>query len=277
MLPRWCSDKRTNSAEALHIFCAKRICIFSDKKKTNRKLSHTMVRWGGRRGGREEGGGGHFYATLWLSEQFSTKMAMLGPLTNVRIVLDSVGKYQQLSLEQAILVQLQCILDSVQSEPAHSALRRKPKGVESILTMYWEKQEIVYHRPTWLPRLPFIITSPSSSSSSFVFLSLGFTIFGEFLHMWPFFNPTIEVVIFCLHGWCTLGVRLLPAFTHLGHECQNLLSPCDGMHVCTDKTSADTSYLRVLENGVRTYVNSTGSEEGQTCDAASRRTASPTH
>ena len=26
----------------------------------------------------------------------------------------------------------------------------------------------------------------------------------------------------------------LPAFTRLGHECQDLLSPCDGMHVCTD-------------------------------------------
>ena len=31
-----------------------------------------------------------------------------------------------------------------------------------------------------------------------------------------------------------LGVFLLLAFTCLGHECQDLLSPCDGMHVCTD-------------------------------------------
>ena len=29
---------------------------------------------------------------------------------------------------------------------------------------------------------------------------------------------------------------LLPAFTHQGHECSDLLSPCGGMHVCTDKT-----------------------------------------
>ena len=28
-----------------------------------------------------------------------------------------------------------------------------------------------------------------------------------------------------------LGVFLLLAFTHLGHECQDLLSPCDEMHV----------------------------------------------
>ena len=48
------------------------------------------------------------------------------------------------------------------------------------------------------------------------------------------FNPTIEVVTFCLCGWCMLGVFLWPAFTRLGHECQDLLSPCDGMHVCTD-------------------------------------------
>ena len=30
------------------------------------------------------------------------------------------------------------------------------------------------------------------------------------------FNPTIEVVTFCLQGWCMLGVVLLPAFTCLG-------------------------------------------------------------
>ena len=33
-----------------------------------------------------------------------------------------------------------------------------------------------------------------------------------------------------------LGVFLLPAFTRLGHKCQDLLSPGDGMHVCTDWT-----------------------------------------
>ena len=29
---------------------------------------------------------------------------------------------------------------------------------------------------------------------------------------------------------CMLGDILLPAFMHLGHECQDLLSPCRGMH-----------------------------------------------
>ena len=66
-------------------------------------------------------------------------------------------------------------------------------------------------------------------------ISLKFTILG-----WDFcmcdcsFNPTIKVITFHLHGWCVLGVFLLPAFTRLGHEYQDLLSPCDEMHVCTD-------------------------------------------
>ena len=69
--------------------------------------------------------------------------------------------------------------------------------------------------------------------------SLGFTILGEiFAYMTAFCSPTIEVVTFRLHGWnvlgVVLGVFLLPAFTHLGHECSDLLSLCDGMHVCTD-------------------------------------------
>ena len=56
----------------------------------------------------------------------------------------------------------------------------------------------------------------------------------RFLRTWPFFNPTIKVVTFRLRGWCMVGVFLLPAFTRLGHERQDLLSPCDEMHACTD-------------------------------------------
>ena len=75
----------------------------------------------------------------------------------------------------------------------------------------------------------------SSSSPAFPAISLGFTTLGEvFVYGTVFVNPTIEVVTFCLHGWCMLGVFLLLAFTHVGHECQDLLSSCDGMHVCTD-------------------------------------------
>ena len=52
--------------------------------------------------------------------------------------------------------------------------------------------------------------------------------------MLPFFNSAFKVVTLRLRGWWVLGVFLLPAFTHLEHERQDLLSPCDEMHVCTD-------------------------------------------
>ena len=73
--------------------------------------------------------------------------------------------------------------------------------------------------------------SSSSSSSSSVFLAISWVhhFLLRSLRMWPFFNPTIEVVTFHVYGWCMLGVFLLPAFTHLGHECQDLLSLCDGI------------------------------------------------
>ena len=81
----------------------------------------------------------------------------------------------------------------------------------------------------------------------------------RFLRMWPFFNPTIKVVTFRLRGWCMLGVFLLPAFTRLGHERQDLLSPCDEMHVCTDETSVYTLIRRSFGgDGVWTHVNSKG-------------------
>ena len=65
-------------------------------------------------------------------------------------------------------------------------------------------------------------------------ISLEFDILGEIFAYVTVFNPAIEVVTFCLRGWCMLGVFLLPAFTCLGHGYQDLLSPCDGMHVCKD-------------------------------------------
>ena len=81
----------------------------------------------------------------------------------------------------------------------------------------------------------------------------------RFLCMRPFFNPTIEVVTLRLCGWCILGVFLLLAFTHLGHECQDLLSLCHRMHVCTDYTSVYTLIWNSFRvNGVRTHANSKG-------------------
>ena len=65
-------------------------------------------------------------------------------------------------------------------------------------------------------------------------ISMGSTLLGEIFAYVTVFNQSMEVVTFCLRGWLMLGVFLLLAFTRLGHESQNLWSPCDGMHVCTD-------------------------------------------
>ena len=104
----------------------------------------------------------------------------------------------------------------------------------------------------------------------------------RFLRTWPF-NPSIEVVTFCPCGWCVLCVFLLPSFTCLGHECRHLLSPCDGMYVCRDKTSVYTLIQEYFGgNGVRTHANSKGkipssrgSEEDWTHNTASHRTVGP--
>ena len=79
-----------------------------------------------------------------------------------------------------------------------------------------------------------------------------------------------------------LGVFLFPVFVRLGHECQDLLSPCDGMHVCTDWTSVYT-LIRKSFGGVELEPMLTpkknppppsptgGSEEGGTYDVVSPR------
>ena len=66
-------------------------------------------------------------------------------------------------------------------------------------------------RQSWINSL-----NPSSSSAFPTFIS-GVHHFGvRFLPVWPFFNPTIEEVTFCLCGWCMLGVfvaRIHPSRT----------------------------------------------------------------
>ena len=64
--------------------------------------------------------------------------------------------------------------------------------------------------------------------------SLGFTVFGEIFAYVTILSPAIEVVTFRFRGWCMLGLFLLLAFTPLGHECQDLLSLSDIMHMCKD-------------------------------------------
>ena len=122
----------------------------------------------------------------------------------------------------------------------------------------------------------------SSCSSAFLAISLGFTILGEIFAYVTIFHPTTEVATFCLCGWCMLGVLLLLAFTHLGHECQDLLSPCNGMLVRTDKTSVYTliqkNFRGQESEPIKGKIPSTRcSEEDRTHNAASHRTMSPTH
>ena len=106
----------------------------------------------------------------------------------------------------------------------------------SAARITWPLTACTNMKPTWSTQQSshFIPILPSSSSSAFPAKSLEFTIWVRFLHIGSFFNPTTEAVTFCLRGWCMLGVFLLLPFTRQGHECQDLLSLCDGTHVCTD-------------------------------------------
>ena len=84
-------------------------------------------------------------------------------------------------------------------------------------------------------------------------VSLGLIILVEI-----FAYVTVEVVTLRLCGWCMLGVFLLLAFIRLGHECQDLLRPCDRMHVCTVDLVLYYHPKEFWGNGVRTHVNSKG-------------------
>ena len=55
-----------------------------------------------------------------------------------------------------------------------------------------------------------------------------------------------------------LGVFMLPVFTRLEHECQDLSSLCDGLHVCTDWTSVcscDAMHVHRLDLGLFVRCN----------------------
>ena len=85
---------------------------------------------------------------------------------------------------------------------------------------------------------------------------------------------------------------LLPAFTRLEHECQDLFRPCVRMHVCTDYrlrfilSSERVSLGGGGGGGVEPILTPRGesprpqtfsSEDDRINEAASGRTASPTH
>ena len=121
----------------------------------------------------------------------------------------------------------------------------------------------------------------SSSSSSYLWGSLRWV---RFLRMWSFSSPAIEVVTFCLHRWCMLGVFLLLTIVCLGHECQHLWSPCDGMRVCTDQDSVYTLIRKCFGGGMESEPMLTPREKSPLPEAQRRieatatscRTASPT-
>ena len=96
-----------------------------------------------------------------------------------------------------------------------------------------------------------------STSSVFPDRSLGFTIFGEICSHVTVSYPTTEIVTFLLHGWCMLGPFLLLTFTHLGLDCQGLLSLYDGMHAHT-RPQFILLPKRVVGSGMRMYVNFKG-------------------
>ena len=129
----------------------------------------------------------------------------------------------------------------------------------------------------FVPLFFFSFSVSSKSSRVQLFCFCFWTV--RLLRMWPFFNPTIEVVTFHLHGTgrCMLGVFLLPVFRNFW------VHPMACMCVQT-RPLFILSSERVLRNEARTHVNSKGkipsnrgSEEGWTRDAASCRTASQTH
>ena len=129
----------------------------------------------------------------------------------------------------------------------------------------------------------------SSSSSVFPIIFLGFTIlflllpsqlypwgspfWVRFLRMWPFFNPTKEVVTFRLRVWCKLGVFLLDVRIFWVHARESMCALTWLRFIyCHPK--------KKIGNRVRTHVNSKGkkkstrgSEGGGTRDVASRRTS----
>ena len=141
--------------------------------------------------------------------------------------------------------------------------------ISSTITQQWSSNDFIFMHFFCFFRVPSYIS--------------GVHILGE---IFAFANPNIEAVTFCLCGWCVLGVCLLPAFTRLGHEHQDILSQCDGMHVCRLDFDLCSHPNEFWGNGVRTHANSKGKilstkkfipEEEQTHGAASSRTAIPTH
>ena len=128
----------------------------------------------------------------------------------------------------------------------------------------------------------------SSSSSAFPAISLRFTILGGEIFACDFFNPTMEVVTFCLREWCMLGVFFV---TGIPSSVTWMSGSFESMqwNACVHRLdlSLYSHPKKFWVNGVRTHVHSQGknphyqkklsSEEDQTHNATLNRTASSAH
>ena len=142
----------------------------------------------------------------------------------------------------------------VRCEKVHCEFILPASTWAASMTRYTPRPPFIWQQPLPQPPLWRSWLTPHSLLKRFLFFIVFFLKFFclpqlylwgspfrvRFLCMWPFlfffffFNPTVEVVTFHVCEWCMLGLFLLPPFTCLGHECQDLLSLCDRMHVCTD-------------------------------------------
>ena len=96
----------------------------------------------------------------------------------------------------------------------------------------------------------FFFCVPRYNISGVHHLGWDFCVCGCFLCVF-FLNPTIQVVTFCLRGWCMLGVFLLLALTRLEHR----------MHVFSDQTSVYT----LIQKSFRGMESEPMSTPGEKC------------
>ena len=121
-------------------------------------------------------------------------------------------------------------------------------------------------------------------SPAFPLMPLGFFIFGEIFAyvtvFWSNHRGSHIPSLWMVHTGCVL----LPAFTHLGHEYQDLWVHAMECMRAQTRPWFILSSKKFWGNGVRNHVNSkekipsTGSSEvGQILNSASCKTANPTH
>ena len=117
-------------------------------------------------------------------------------------------------------------------------------------------------------------------------ISLRFTTLVSCLCMWPFVNSTIEVVTFCLRGWCMLGVFFVatihPSRTWMSGSESVRWNACVhrpdlGLYSCPKDFGVNKARSRVNSKEKVLLSGKSFSGEDWTHDAASPRVANPTH